>query len=99
MLRWRNQHDLPVPTQHICSPYDPEARWANKGSRTWVGYKFYLSETCDPNLPRLITQVTTTSAGTADEKMVASIHATLEQAELLPAEHLRMQVLCASNTS
>lgn len=41
-LRWRQKHDLPVPTQHICSPYDPEARWANKGSRTWVGYKVLL---------------------------------------------------------
>ena len=87
-LRWLDKHGLPVPTQHICSPYDPEARWANKGSRTWVGYKVFLSETCDPDCPRLITQVTTTPAGTADEKMVEPIHATLAQAELLPAEHL-----------
>ena len=36
----------------------------------------------------MITQVTTTPAGTADETMVEPIHATLAEAELLPAEHL-----------
>jgi hypothetical protein len=41
-LRWRQKPDSPVPTQHICSPYDPEARWATKGTRTWVGYKVAL---------------------------------------------------------
>ena len=88
VLRWRNQDDLPVPTQHICSPYDPEARWANKGSRTWVGYKVFFTETCDPDLPRLITHVATTPASTADETLVDPIHADLEEAGLLPTEHL-----------
>lgn len=87
-LRWRQKPDLPVPTQHICSPYDPEARWANKGTRTWVGYKVFLTETCDPDQPRLITQVATTPASTADETMVKPIHAALAEAELLPTEHL-----------
>jgi transposase len=88
VLRWRNQEDLPVPTQHICSPYDPEARWANKGSRTWVGYKVFFTETCDPDQPRLITHVATTPANTADETLVKPIHAHLEEAGLLPSEHL-----------
>lgn len=83
VLRWRNQDDLPVPTQHICSPYDPEARWANKGSRTWVGYKVFFTETCDPDQPRLITHVATTPANTADETLVKPIHAHLEEAGLL----------------
>jgi transposase len=87
-LRWRDQQHLPVPTQHICSPYDPEARWANKGSRTWVGYKVFLTETGDPDQPRLITHVATTPASTADETMVKPIHGALEKADLLPTEHL-----------
>ena len=88
-LRWRNQDDLPVPTQHICSPSDPEARWANKGSRTWVGvHRFSCTETGDPDQPRLITHGATTPASTADETLVDRIHANLEETGLLPNEHL-----------
>lgn len=79
---------MPASTQQLISPYDPEARWANKGSRTWVGYKVFLTETCDPGLPRVITHVATTPASTADETMVTSIHDDLAQADLLPTEHL-----------
>src|SRR5215469_4987288 len=87
-LRWLNKRGMPAPTQQIISPYDLDARWANKGSRTWVGYKVFLTETCDPDQPRLITHVATTPASTADETMVSSIHADLEASALLPAEHL-----------
>jgi transposase len=41
-LRWLGKHGLPAPTQQIISPYDPEARWATKRSRAWVGYKVSL---------------------------------------------------------
>jgi hypothetical protein len=70
------------------SPDDPDARWANKGSRTWVGYQVFLTETGDPDQPRLITHVATTPASTADETMVEPIHADLEDITLLPTEHL-----------
>lgn len=62
--------------------------FANKGTRTWVGYKVFFTETCDPDRPRLITHVATTPASTADETMVKPIHADLAEADLLPAEHL-----------
>jgi len=53
-----------------------------------VGYKVFLTETCDPDQPRLITHVATTPACTADETMVKPIHADLEASALLPTEHL-----------
>ena len=87
-LRWLNKWGMPAPTQQMISPYDPDARWANKGSRTWVGYKVFLTETCDPEQPRLITHVATTPASTADEMLVKPIHANLQVANLLPSEHL-----------
>lgn len=87
-MRWLGKHGLPAPTQQIISPYDPQARWATKRSRSWVGYKVFLTETCDPDQPRLITHVATTPACTADETMVKPIHADLEASTLLPAEHL-----------
>jgi hypothetical protein len=79
---------MPAPMQQLISPSDPDARWANKGSRTWVGYKVFLTETGDPDQPRLLTQVTTTPASTADEMMVRPIHADLQDANLLPSEPL-----------
>lgn len=87
-LRWLGKHGLPAPTQQIISPYDTEARWATKRSHAWVGYKVFLTETCDPDQPRLITHVATTPASTADETMVKPIHADLEDIALLPTEHL-----------
>ena len=30
---------------HICSPHEPEARYANKGKKSWSGYKAQIAET------------------------------------------------------
>lgn len=37
------------------SPYDPDARFGNKRSTTWTGYKVHLTETCDTDAPRHMT--------------------------------------------
>ncbi|HSH81022.1 MAG TPA: transposase [Herpetosiphonaceae bacterium] len=55
---------------------------------SWVGYKVHLTETCDPELPRLITHVETTPATTPDIVMIPTIHAALAEKDLLPEEHL-----------
>ncbi len=70
------------------SPYDLDASAAKKRSTYWIGYKAHFSETCDEDLPRLITQVTTTIAPTPDRQALPDIHAVLEQRELLPEHHL-----------
>jgi len=85
---WREVKDLPTTADQIASPYDPEARWSTKRSVSWVGYKVHLTETCDPDLPRLITHVETTPATTPDIVMLPTIHAALAEKDLLPAEHL-----------
>ena len=84
----REGAELPPAAQRATSPYDPEARFADKGGLTWSGYKAHLTETCDDDRPPLITQVTTTPATTADLSVTAAVHAALSQRELPPAEHL-----------
>lgn len=55
---------------------------------TWVGYKVHLTETCDQNLPRLITNAETTLTKVSDVATTDTVHASLEKRNLLPDEHL-----------
>jgi transposase len=48
----------------------------------------HLTETCDEELPHLITHVETTVATTYDGAVTETIHAALEAKELLPEEHM-----------
>ena len=87
-VRWREAKDLAPAAALIASPYDVDARWSSKRSVEWIGYKVHLTETCDVELPRLITHVETTPATTPDDNMLPSIHEALAARELLPQEHL-----------
>ena len=86
--RWRDKADLQPGAQYINSPYDPEAHYAKKRAHTWLGYKVHLTETCDDDLPHLITNVHTTVAPTGDNDALPAMHTALAQAELLPSTHL-----------
>lgn len=77
-LQWRSSDDIPPSGQYISSPYDVDARYSHKRGTTWVGYKAHLTESCDADLPHLITNVATTTATTADDAVTAHIHTTLE---------------------
>jgi hypothetical protein len=59
-----------------------------KRATHWIGYKVHFSETCDEELPRLITQVTTTIAPTPDRHALPEAHKILEERDLLPEQHL-----------
>ncbi len=48
----------------------------------------HFSEACDENLPRLITQVTTTIGPIPDRHALPEIHEVLDQRDLLPGQHL-----------
>jgi transposase len=87
-LVWREVKAMPSPAELIASPYDPEARYSTKRSVEWVGYKVHLTETCEEDTPHLIVNVETTPATTPDDHMVAVVHGSLAQQDLLPAEHL-----------
>lgn len=55
---------------------------------TWVGYKAHFTETCDDDLPNLITHVETTLATEQDSDVIPRIHQALDQRDLLPSEHI-----------
>ena len=87
-VRWRENDDLPPCALQIHSPYDAEARFSTKREIMWAGYKVHLTETCDEELPHLITHVETTPATTYDGAVTNTIHAALEAKGLAPEEHI-----------
>lgn len=87
-VRWRAAEDLPPAPLLISSRYDPQARYSKKRETEWTGYKVHLTETCDADLPHLITDVTTTPATTPDHAMTGVIQDQLAARKLLPREHI-----------
>lgn len=85
---WREAKELSAAGERLASPYDPDARFGNKRSRTWTGYKLHLTETCDEDLPRVATRVDTTPAHLSDVAQTEKVHEDLARRGLLPARHL-----------
>lgn len=83
----RSRNNL-LGAQRIHSLYDIEARYSVKRTTEWVGYKVFLTETCDSNDIHLITHVETTASVAQDLDMGETIPAALAPKELLPSEHL-----------
>jgi transposase len=86
-LRLRRDDELPPAAAQVVSPYDTDARWAQKRTTEWSGYTVHLTETVDDARPQLITHVVTTPATTSEARVTAQIHADLAARDLLPAEH------------
>lgn len=87
-ISWREQKNFPPSGVMIASPYDVESRYSHKRSTEWRGYKVHLTESCEPDSPNLITNVTTTQAMEQDVTVVDTIHASLDEKGLLPNDHL-----------
>jgi transposase len=87
-VHWRTAGNFPPASVTIPSPYDPDARAARKRQTNWIGYKIHLSETCDAEMPHLITNVSTTSATEPDHSTIPSIHNQLHEARRLPQTHI-----------
>jgi transposase len=87
-LRWREADNIPPAAQFISSPYDAEAHYARKHTTQWVGYKVHLTETCEDDLPHLITHIETTIGPAADGAATPKIHEALQQRGLLPGTHI-----------
>ncbi|MEI8397078.1 MAG: IS5/IS1182 family transposase, partial [Rhodospirillaceae bacterium] len=87
-VRWRKAADLPPAGTRFDSPYDIDARYGNKRSTTWTGYKVHVTETCDADAPHLIVHVETTPAPVTDSDMTAPIHQALADKGLAPSTHL-----------
>jgi transposase len=86
--RWRAGPELSRAATAIESPYDVEARHSTKRDTVWTGYKAHVTETCDTDLPRVITHVHTTVATTQDVSCTSDIHQGLKEKALLPQVHL-----------
>jgi transposase len=87
-LRWRTSDELPPASRFISSPYDDDAHYACKFTTSWIGYKVHITETCEADLPRLITNVETTSGPIADGEATPLIHQALQARDLLPEVHV-----------
>jgi transposase len=70
------------------SPYEDEARYATKRATSWVGYKVHVTESCDDDLPHLITDVGTTIAPASDVDQLVPIQERLASRQLPPSEHV-----------
>ncbi len=86
--RFLDQHEQPPGAERIVSPHDTDARFSMKQSTEWSGYKVHLTETCDEDMPRCITNVVTTPATRPDWGMLPEVHRSLKRIDLLPADHL-----------
>lgn len=87
-VKLRDAKNLPPSGQRLDTPYDPEARFGNKRSSTWTGYKVHWTETCDEDNIHLITHVVTTKGNETDFGQTDLIHQALKSKELLPSEHM-----------
>ena len=87
VLKLRTRNQLPPNKQLIESPYDPEARNRTKRRTNWTGYAVHLTETCDKDMPLIITNVETTPATTTDGQMTSVIHDSLADKDGLPDQH------------
>jgi transposase len=80
--------EMPPVGEWIRSPFDPEARYGRKRDIHRVGYKVYLTETCDEEKPHLITQVETRPAIEHDNEATMEIQEVLVKNQLAPSQHL-----------
>lgn len=86
-LSWRRDAELARAATVLESPYETEARHSNKREISWTGYKVHVSETCEADLPHLITSVCSTVATTQDVSCTEDIHKALQTKALLPERH------------
>jgi transposase len=86
-VHWRKGKETFRAAASIESPYDVDARYSRKDSTRGTGYKVHLSETCDKQLPRLITNVLRTPATTQDVTCTDNIQEALYLKQLTPSRH------------
>lgn len=92
-LRYRDTGELPPSAGRIRSPHDPDARYSTKGrpgadTVAWTGSKAHLTESCDEDLPNLVTDVHTTPATEPDTCATTPVQDKLIGRDLKPGEHL-----------
>src|SRR5262249_34988519 len=83
----------------VHNPHDPDAHYADKGKKQWVGYKVHVAESVDPKQPAktkgdptesFITEILTTEA--AQDEMAGLAQALKSEQEHLGIEPQAMYV-------
>jgi transposase len=91
-LRLKTAEELGPAAERVHSPYDPHARYSTKDTgdtpTEWVGSKAHLTESCDADLPNLVTDVHTTPATEPDVVATTTIQDRLIARDLAPGQHL-----------
>ena len=87
-VKLRTAKNIPPAGLRIDSPYDPDARFGNKRSTTWTGYKVHWTETCDDDSVHLVTNVITTHGHEVDLWQTERVHQALKEKGLLPSQHM-----------
>ena len=82
------------PSRSVQNPYDPDAHYADKGSKQWTGYKVHVVESVDPEQPakvkaepgeHFITEIVTTEAAENEKTGLAeALKRQREQHEIKP---------------
>jgi transposase len=75
---------LPPAAELIRTPYDLDARWSVKRAVEWTGFIDHLTETCDADLPHLLTVTATVAATTPDCTAIGPIQDQMARRALLP---------------
>lgn len=86
--RIKKEHGIPPSSKIIASPYESDARYATKGTKSWTGYKVHLTETCEDETPNLITHVETTIAPKIDLEVTEKIQEDLCSKNRKPDQHI-----------
>jgi transposase len=82
--RTKKEYGQPPAGLTISSPQDLDIHYCVKRTTEWTGYKVHLTETCQKEHPRLITQVETTTSSIHDVKMTEKIQDDLIERNLQP---------------
>jgi transposase len=83
-ITWRPREQLPPGALRIATPHDPAVRGAQHGAHSWEGYSVHLTETCAPDHPQLITDVTVVPATTPDDQVLPGVQERLIDRDLPP---------------
>jgi len=73
---------------HICSPHETDAEYANKGGKGWLGYKAQVVETVNEDKDKInfITHIESTDANDYDGDKVIPIIKDLEDKDIIPCD-------------
>ena len=86
-VKWRDGPRVEA-KERLISPYETDARIGCKGTKTWLGYRSHVTETCEADLPEVIVQVQTTVAPVNDVDQLLPIQQDLLKQGLQPREQL-----------